>query len=961
MSTKAKATITRLVERFAAHRDSYTQSSYKEAQLRQEFIDPMWKVLGWDIDNEHGYAEQYKDVIHEDAIKISADTYTKAPDYCFRIGGVRKFFLEAKKPSVDVGNDPAPAFQLRRYAWSAKMPLSVLTDFEELVVYDTRVKPVATDKASAARTMVVPFTEYVARWDELEGIFSREAVLRGSFDKYADTNKKKRGTASVDSAFLDEIETWRDELARNIANRNDEVFQPDLNFAVQVIIDRIVFLRICEDRGIEEYGTLLGTSNGANIYLRMIELFHRADKKYNSGLFHFSEEKGRSAAPDSLTPNLEIDDAVLKRILRSLYYPDSPYEFSVLPADILGQVYEQFLGKVIRLTPGHQAKVEEKPEVKKAGGVYYTPTYIVDYIVKHAIGPLLDGKSPKQISGGKAGPLRILDPACGSGTFLLQAYQHLLDWYRDAYVAEDTKKHSRGRAPVLFQAAGGEWRLTTSERKRILLAHIFGVDIDFQAVEVTKLSLLLKVLEGESDQTLQKTFQLFQERALPDLDQNIKRGNSLVESDFDGLGLQAAGDLLQAVYPFNWRQEYHSIFAVGGFDAVIGNPPYSYRNATEDTLREYYDARYESTEGNYELYKLFLEKSLDLVRPGGRVGMIVSASFLILTTFTRLRSLLLNRVTIDLLAPLGPRVFANATVDTAIVILQNVEPKKSHRVAVVAPSVPTDVTKVASQFIRQSRFRENRDQVFDYRLSDESAALLDRLFDKFAPIEDGFEFGVGINTGYIKSELIATRRINSRYHPMVSGTGISRYGAVVSDGWIMYDREYVKGRGKLGRSLPAEHLLSNPKLLVVRTRNLSLKRRIVATLDKSGAYNLNRLSNIVARDGYALHGLLGVLNSTLYNWIYSTRFFDYEIKPVYLRTSPMPDVSDAQLNRLVSQMLTVQTQLESARTAPEVSSLERESSQLDRRIDDRVYELYGLSNNERTLIDIWNAETPAFQ
>ncbi|MDP9201530.1 MAG: N-6 DNA methylase [Gemmatimonadota bacterium] len=951
--------IRRLVDGFAAHRESYAHPSYKEAQLRREFIDPMWKALGWDVDNTSNYAEQYKDVIHEDAIKVSADAYTKAPDYCFRIGGVRKFFLEAKKPSVDVSNDPEPAFQLRRYAWSAKMALSVLTDFEELVVYDTRVKPDATDKASAARIMVIPFTEYVARWEELEGIFSREAVLKGSFDKYADSNKKKRGTASVDAAFLDEIEAWRDELARNIAIRNDDISQPELNFAVQVIIDRIVFLRICEDRGIEEYSTLLGTSNGVNIYLRLVELFRRADKKYNSGLFHFSHERARTAAPDSLTPNLDIDDAVLKKILRSLYYPDSPYEFSVLPADILGQVYEQFLGKVIRLTPGHQAKIEEKPEVKKAGGVFYTPTYIVDYIVKHTIGPLLDGKTPKQISGGRQGPLRILDPACGSGTFLLQAYQYLLDWYRDAYVAEGAKKKAGGRAPVLFQATGGEWRLTTSERKRILLTHIFGVDIDFQAVEVTKLSLLLKVLEGESDQTLQKTFQLFQERALPDLDQNIKRGNSLVESDFEGLGLRADGDFLQGVYPFNWRQEYPSVFAVGGFDAVIGNPPYSYRNATEDALREYYDARYESTEGNYELYKLFLEKSLDLTRAGGRVGMIVSASFLILTTFTRLRRFLLNTATVDLLAPLGPRVFSDATVDTAIVILKNAEPKKSHRVAVVAPSVPTDITKVAPQSIRQSRFTENREHVFDYRLSDESAAILDRLFDKFPPIEEGFEFGVGINTGYIKDELIATRRINSRYHPMVSGTGISRYGAVVPDGWIMYDREYVKGRGKLGRSLPAEHLLSNPKILVVRTRNLSLKRRIVATFDRSGAYNLNRLSNIVARDGYALQGLLGVLNSTLYNWIYSTRFFDYEIKPVYLRSSPMPDVSDMQLNRLVSQMLAVQARLDGARTAPETSSLERESSELDRRIDDRVYELYRVSKKERTLIEIWSADTTA--
>lgn len=131
---------------------------------------------------------------------------TKAPDYCFRIGGTRKFFLEAKKPSVNLKDDISPAFQLRRYAWSAKLPLSILTDFEEFAVYDCRVKPVSTDKASTARTIYVTYEEYADRWEEIASIFSREAVLRGSFDKYAESTKGKKGTAEVDAIFLKEIE-----------------------------------------------------------------------------------------------------------------------------------------------------------------------------------------------------------------------------------------------------------------------------------------------------------------------------------------------------------------------------------------------------------------------------------------------------------------------------------------------------------------------------------------------------------------------------------------------------------------------------------------------------------------------------------------------------------------------------------------------------------------------------------
>src|SRR5438445_10256210 len=356
--------IRELTERFERNKDAYRSPQYNETQLRREFLDPFFKALGWDIDNEQGYAEAYKDVIHEDAIKIGGAT--KAPDYCFRIGGTRKFFLEAKKPSVDIKTDAHPAYQLRRYAWSAKLPLSILTDFEEFAVYDCRVEPRLADKASVARVLYLNFREYVPRWNDIAKIFARDAILKGSFDKFAESTKAKRGTAEVDDAFLNEIEKWRADLARNLALRNPKLSQRDLNFSVQRTIDRIVFLRICEDRRIQVYGRLQMLLNGEGTYARLYQLFRQADERYNSGLFYFRKEKDRVEPPDDLTPELEIGDAVLKKIIRRLYYPDSPYEFSVLPTDILGQFYEQFLGKVIRLTEGHQAKVEDKPELKKA-------------------------------------------------------------------------------------------------------------------------------------------------------------------------------------------------------------------------------------------------------------------------------------------------------------------------------------------------------------------------------------------------------------------------------------------------------------------------------------------------------------------------------------------------------------------------------------------------------------------
>jgi hypothetical protein len=309
---------------------------------------------------------------------------------------------------------------------------------------------------------------------------------------------------------------------------------------------------------------------------RLLLRFRHADARYNSGLFFFDPDRTRVDAPDTLTARIAIDDRPLRDILKNLYYPDSPYEFSVLPADILGQVYEQFLGKVIRLTAGHHAVVEEKPEVRKAGGVYYTPTFIVDAIVRETLGKLLAGLTLRQAMGlaarvgRKAFPVRVADIACGSGSFLLGAYQFLLDWYLAAYLADGAQKWATGRNPRLYQTARGEWRLTITERKRILLEHIYGVDIDPQAVEVTKLSLLLKVLEGEDEQTMGQQLALFPERALPDLGRNIKCGNSLIGPDFyDGQRLllhDYSGELLD---------QQQSCRVASLYARIIGHSSYS--------------------------------------------------------------------------------------------------------------------------------------------------------------------------------------------------------------------------------------------------------------------------------------------------------------------------------------------------------------------------------------------------
>ena len=252
-STPLPQAVFDLVARFEEQRQDYRSGPYREAQLRQDFINPFFRALGWDMDNIQGYAEAYRDVIHEDAVRIGGAV--KAPDYSFRIGGVRKFFVETKKPSVTLQAAGTQRFRCGA-VWSAKLPLSILTNFEEFVVYDCRIKPAKDDLASKARVFYFDEADYKHNWDWIASVFSKQSILKGSFDRFAESNKDKRGTAEVDDEFLKTIEIWRAELARNLALRNSKLSQRELNFAVQRIIDRIIFLRICEGRGIERSGRL---------------------------------------------------------------------------------------------------------------------------------------------------------------------------------------------------------------------------------------------------------------------------------------------------------------------------------------------------------------------------------------------------------------------------------------------------------------------------------------------------------------------------------------------------------------------------------------------------------------------------------------------------------------------------------------------------------------------------------
>jgi hypothetical protein len=1023
-----------LVQRYEFNRPVYHKGQKNETELRREFLDPFFRALGWDVDNNKGYSEAYKEVIHEDRILIRGQT--KFIDYSFRIGDKRKFICEAKKPGVPIGDDLNSALQLRRYAWNAKLKLSILTNFEEFAVYDCNVPIRKEDTVATARIALFPYTEYEVRWDRIASVFSPEGIRKGSFDKYVETNGEKHGTAGVDEKFLEDIENWRLLLARNIALRNISLTQEEINSAVQLIIDRIIFLRICEDRGIEQYETLHHLTEGEGIYPRLCAQFQRADEKYNSGLFHFAEEAGRDEMPDMLTPGLIIDDNVLKTIIHRLYYPESPYEFSVIPAEILGHVYEQFLGKVIRLTAAHRADVEDKPEVRKAGGVFYTPSYIVEYIVKKTVGEQVTGKTPREVA-----KLTILDPACGSGSFLLGAYKFLLDWHRDWYIehlvpvlkdrpatapevralmpdpvasGKAAKKEGVYELPVYKSGNGdvskmrSDWRLTTAERKRILLNNIHGVDIDKQAVEVTKLSLLLKVLEEESEENVSKQLKLFAERALPSLHHNIRCGNSLVAPDYFTYKQAHPFNMEERkhVNAFDWPQEFPEIMKAGGFDVVIGNPPYVRQESLKDQ-KEYYQSRYAVYQGTADLYAYFIEKGISLLRPGGVFSYIVANKWMRANYGKPLRKFLLTKQ-IDEIVDFGDLpVFKNATTYPCIIRVSNNKPAKEICVSKIETLDFPDLAGYVSEHrhpIEQATLTDGGWTLGDKRTEN----LLKKLQSAGRPLEEyvmgQIFYGIktGLNKAFIIDESTKKKLIEEDpksaeiIKPFVVGKDVKRYEVPDNQGkFLLFTRHGINIK-----QYPAilNHLKQFKNELIPRPNDWVGERwegrkpgayewyevqdtidyftefekpkimypdiapRGYFTLDTNGSFYCGNTVYFLVTDQKFL---LGILDSKLITFYYSKvaalirggylRFFTQDIAklPIYTPDFDKPDdkARHDRMVALVNEMLELHKHLSHAKTDQEKRIITQEIESTDRQIDSLVYGLYGLTADEIAVVE----------
>lgn len=938
--------------------------SKNETETRRYYIDKFFEALGWDVGNEKGKRE----VIHEDIVKVKGKT--KFPDYGFYFKGKRVFFVEAKDTKVDIKNDSRPAFQLRSYAWSAKLGVSILTDFEEFAVYDCTVRPKENDRTEAARIKYFTYEDYLKEgvFNYIYDLFERENVANGSLDAYSENLCNRKGSETVDVHFLSTLDELRTKLAVVISKLNREMSEKDINYAVQQIIDRIIFLRVAEDRNVENYGLLALANpknkneddfknygfNGENSYYENLNyIFDRANEKYNSGLFD----------EDAIVRNLNIDDKTIKDIIDELYTPKNPYQFSVIPVEIIGNAYEQFLGKTISIDKNHKAVIELKPEVRKAGGVYYTPEYIVDYIVANTVGEAIKGKTPDEIVN-----IKILDPACGSGSFLLGAYKYLLNYHKEYFLKNKTKKYMGSRYEIIDESGN----LALWVRKQILINNIFGVDIDSNAVEVAKLSLLLKSFEDSFNVNEYGQGSLLNEKILPSLDNNIKCGNSLIGNDFYESHLDLDDAALYKINCFDWEEEFKSIFKGGGFDVVIGNPPYVFVKYVDwaDDVKDYFSSNYDITNkdnksksnqsGKINLYTLFIFRAIKLLKENGLFSFIVPNGLLRTTTYDMARKFILDNYHIDLIADLKDGVFKGVTAPTIIFKFSKSHSNDDTKIIDANCLVDGFVNESKCYYINQSIFLENTSYTFSIFSNPKETVLFKKMesYNKYLG-----EITSEIIEGIVckKEQILLEKPNDPLCRKFLEGKNIKKYKIDFNNKYIIFDRK------KLHRARPDEVWNSDKKIIIQRISGGL--HPIVAALDTENYYSFASTNLILIRDDfrdiYSYELICALLNSKLINFYYVKNFTNastltVNISKTFLEKIPLPLIDlnnkeDKEVNdkivTLVDNIIALNKNLSVEKNPNSITIINRQINAIDRQIDKLVYQIYNLDESDIKIIE----------
>ena len=952
----AFAKVKELVAVFKANEAHYLSAEYPEARARIDFVDKFWQVLGWDVNHDVQTNPYEQEVKVERGLEASGQRRT---DYAFCLApnfrDVR-FYVEAKKPSAPLATSDF-YFQVIRYGWNSQTPLAVLSNFAQLHVLDCRYKP---DIDTVLNRAVSKYTylQYANRdeFSKIYWLFSREAVVDGSIEKRTAELRETRGKAvqrglfpggyqSIDESFLTELDEYRTALAHAFKSKNPRLDSETLTEITQRTLDRLVFLRFLEDKGIELNRLVEKFGDKGTAWEDFIAASHRLDSIYNGIVFK----------PHAIldAPGFRMDDNAFADVCESIAHINSPYDFNAIPIHILGSIYERFLGKVIIAT-GKRVRVEDKPQVRKAGGVYYTPEYIVRYIVENTVGKLIDGKLPEQIE-----KMRFADIACGSGSFLLGIYDLLLNYHGNYYNALDADDRARCIKRRDCVERDGKLYLSLGKRRKILLNNIYGVDIDAQAFEVAQLSLYLKLLQTEtpaSTHQYELDFVHTEEmrKLLPDLSKNIVCGNSLIGTDILE-GQLFPSDEERKLNPMNFEDAFPEVMKRGGFDAIVGNPPWGsfFTNIEKKYLYEHYVNR----RGEAESHLFFIERACRLITNVGIIGFITPNTWLAVLNSREIRKFLLENMAFREVCELSKFIFNDAP--DIIPILLFLSRKRAismdctvKRATVIKVEASNFDKVFSATTVPQDIWTKSQDTTINLRASSAVLRITDKCKDKGVPLGDICDILYGIKTGDNR-KYISNKR-TKKYAAKALKTGeLVRY-------WITWKGVYLWWCKSLaGYRVPS---LEVPKVIVQYIRKISLPRRIIAALDIDGIYYpLNNYSYITLKNNrYPLYYVLGILNSSLINFYFANTYIDYNIKPTYLQRLPVfrinfasstDQIHQAKIVQKVEAMLEAKKQLARARTDKDKTYYKNKCASIDRQIDRLVYELYELTDEEIALVE----------
>ncbi len=898
----AKQRIKDLVDFYNKEVSEHRVSRYNEETTKKDFILPLFEVLGWKTDRKTRHIE----VTAEE--KISK----KRVDYGFRINDIPKFFLEAKSLKEDLDN-PKFVEQAINYAWHKGCTWAVLTNFESVIIFNAEWK---TSQISESRFITLKCHEFLdaEKFKQL-WLLSEESFEQGLIDKEAEKWGKKTKKTPVNKQLWIDLTRFRESLSKDITklNQSRNLKEEELDEAIQRILDRLIFIRNCEDKETEQKLLISNLrdweSRGKGQLIKNLrDVFEYFKKQYNSEIF-----------AEALCDSIDVDNEVLHEIIEDLYYTKDKsifYDFSAIEADVLGNVYEQYLGHILKKTE-KRAKLTENHVHRKEQGIYYTPPYIVNYIVRNTLGELL---KDKKVNTEK---IRVLDPACGSGSFLIKAFDVL-----NTHHIEHDIDYNQTKLDII---TGQSTPYTV--KVKILENNIFGVDLDKQAVEITQLNLLLKIAEKG--------------HRLPLLKNNIKLGHSLID-DTAIIGNKA----------FNWKDKFNEIMNEGGFDVIVGNPPWGAK--IEDNEKKYYlseKSSYISVNRELESHILFIELSLRLLKEGGLLGLILPNTWMYLFSTEPIREKILEECKIISIVELTKYIFADAPdIVPVVIILKKTDLDKSknliNSVSFAGRTSVNDALFANLEYkqIKQADINSNVSKIFNPNLTPETKKIVNKIKTKSEKLSTFVETNYGIKTGD-NEKYLANDKVDKSFVKCLKTKEIGRYSIEWKGLWLNYGSHLAGYR---------KDSLEVPKIIVQYTRKLSLKRRLICSLNERGKfYPFNNYSYIIGNEK-TLKYIIGIINSKLMNFYFANTYIDYNIKPTYLNELPIRKLSKSSqsvmLISLVSKILSLNNQLIvlKDKKTDERARIEEEINKTDVEIDDLVYNLYGINESEKKVIEDFN-------